>query len=160
MCVTILHLMGNQIRRQPKYAIDAGNKNYDDVPGVDEVCKKKFSSVFYGGYGYMFLWFCPIHGHCYGFHLIAGSEGRKDPFSSLFIYLPTAHKEVFYDFACQYSEYFLNREPQYFLQTRFWHDLFHSITYKCGKCFKSSRICGMIGINSKFVNSSILIFNV
>ena len=40
---------GNQIRRQPKYAIDAVNKNYDDVPGVDEVCKKKFSSVSYGG---------------------------------------------------------------------------------------------------------------
>ena len=74
---------GNQIRRQPKYAIDAVNKNYDDVPGVDEVCKKKFPSVSYGGYGYMFLWLCPIHGHCYGFHLIACSVGRKDPFSSL-----------------------------------------------------------------------------
>ena len=26
------------------------------------------------------------------------------------------------------SEYCLNREPQFFLQTRFWHDLFHNIT--------------------------------
>ena len=42
-----------------------------------------------------------------------------------------------------------NREPQYFLHTRFWHDLFHGITHKCGKCFKSSRVCGMVGINSE-----------
>ena len=140
---------GNQIRRQPKYSIDSTNKNYDDVPWVDEICKKKFPTVSYGGYGYIFLWFCPIHGHCYGFHLISGGEGRKDPFSSLFKYKPHAPSDIFYDFACQYSEYCLNREPQYFLHTRFWHDLFHSITHKCGRCFKSSRVCGMSGINSE-----------
>ena len=72
-----------------------------------------------------------------------------DPFSSLFKYMPEAPKDVFYDFACQLSEYCLNREPQYFLCTRFWHDLFHGITHKCGKCFKSSRVCGMVGVNSE-----------
>ena len=124
-------------------------RNYDDLPGVDEACRKKYPNVSYGGYGYIFLWFCPIHGQCYGSHLIDGGEGRKDPFSSLLKYLPTAPQDIFYDFACQYSEYCLNREPQYFLNTRFWHDLFHSITHKCGKCFKSSRICGLVGINSE-----------
>ena len=53
---------GNQIRRQPKYAIDAVDKNYNDVRGVDEVCKKKFPSVSYGGYGYMSLWFIQYMG--------------------------------------------------------------------------------------------------
>ena len=86
----------------------------------------------------LFLCFCSIYGHCYGFHLIAGGEGRKHPFSSLVEYSSTAPAEFFYDFACQLSEYCLNREPQYFLNTRFWHDLFHGITHKCGKCFKSS----------------------
>ena len=71
-------------------------RNYDDVPGVEQLCKK-FPSVSYGSYGYLFLWLCPIHWHCYGFHLIAGCEGRKDPFSSLFEYLPTAPKEIFCD---------------------------------------------------------------
>ena len=140
---------GNQIRKQPVYCVDQAKKNDDDVPCVDEICRKKFPSVSYGGFGYMFLWFCPIHGHCYGFHLISGGEGRKDPFSSLFKYLPKAPTDIFYDFACQLHEYCLNREPQYFLNTRFWHDLFHGITHKCGKCFKSSRICGMVGINSE-----------
>ena len=87
--------------------------------------------------------------HCYGFHLIPGGEGRKDPFSSLLRYLPTALTDIFYDFVCQLSEYCLDREPQYFLHTKFWHDLFHGINHKCGKCFKSSRICGMVGINSE-----------
>ena len=99
--------------------------------------------------GYIFLWFCPVHGHCYGFHLISGGEERKGPFSSLFKYLPNAPTDLFYDFACQLSEYCLNREPQYFLHARLWHDLFHGITHKCGKCFKSSRICGLVGINSE-----------
>ena len=90
-----------------------------------------------------------MHGHCYGFHLISGGEGRKDPFSSICKYLPNAPSDIFYDFACQLNEYRLNREPQYFKCTRFWHDLFHGISHKCGKCFKSSRVTGMSGINSE-----------
>ena len=139
---------GNQVRKQPTYSIEQAKNNYDDIPCVDEMCNKKFPKVSYGRFGYMFLWFCPIHGHCYGFHLIAGGEGRKHLFSSLVKYSPTAPTDIFYDFACQLSEYCLNRKQQYFLNTRFWNDLFHGITHKCGKCFKSSRICGMVGINS------------
>ena len=142
-------LHGNQVRKQPQYCIDQAKKNYDDVPSVDDMCQKKFPCVSYGGFGYMFLWLCPVHGHCYGFHLMSGGEGRKDPFSSLFKHLPEAPSDIFYDFACQLSEYCLNRELQYFLSTRFWQDLFHGISHKCGKCFKSSRICGMVGINSE-----------
>ena len=113
------------------------NTNYDDDPEVDIACSKKFPSVSFGGFGYLFLWFCPIHGHCYGFHLISGGEGRKDPFSSLFKYMEKAPKHIFYDFACQLSEYCLNREPEFFKHTRFWHDLFHSLGHKCGINFKS-----------------------
>ena len=140
---------GNQIHNQPKYTIDQKHVNYDDLPDVDEMCQKRFPRLSYGGYGYMFLWFCPIHGHCYGFHLISGAEGRKDPFSSLYKYLPEAPEDIFYDFACQYSEYCLNREPYYFRCTRFWHDLFHGIPHKCGKAFKSSRVSSLTGINSE-----------
>lgn len=123
-------------------------KNYD-LPEVDEACRKMYPKVSFGGFGYMFLWFCPIHGHSYGFHLIEGGEGRKDPFHSLTKYCKEAPEHIFYDFACQLSEYCLNREPKFFCCTRFWHDLFHGIPHKCGNNFKSRRISGLEGINTE-----------
>ena len=108
----------------------------------------------------MFVYFCPIHGHSYGFHLINGSEGRKDPFGALYKYKENMPKHLFYDFACQMSEYCLNREPQLFLHTKFWHDLFHSITHTCGDNFKSVCIEGMDGINTEICEQVQWIFTV
>ena len=54
---------GNQSSKQPKYDINPSNKNYDNTPRVDDICRKKFPSVSYGGFEYIFIWFCPIHGH-------------------------------------------------------------------------------------------------
>ena len=96
---------GGQIRKQPHYNIQSTWSNYDDHPIADGVCQKKYPLVSYGGYSYMLLWFCPVHGHSYGFHIISGSEGRKDPFSSLYKYKPNAPQELYYDFACQLSEF-------------------------------------------------------
>lgn len=147
---------GCQLRKTPKYNIDceakdrAGNlENYDQLPKVDEPCRKMFPKVSFGGFGYMFIFFCPIHGHCYGCHLIEGGEGRKDPFHALFKYMEEPPTDVFYDFACQLSEYSLNREPGFFCCTRFWHDLFHGVTHKCTANFKSQRVCGLEGVNSE-----------
>lgn len=142
---------GNAVRRMPTYQVSRSGRrrNYDDEPEVDDPCTKMYPSVSFGGFGYMFLWFCPIHGHAYGFHLIAGGEGRKDPFSSLYKYMDTPPEHIFYDFACQLQEYCLNREPELFKNTRFWHDLFHSITHLCGPNFKSGRVTGLEGINSE-----------
>ena len=58
-------------------------------------------------------------------------------------------QDVFYDFACNLSEYALNREPDLFFSTRFWHDLFHSSTHLCGPNFKSGRVLGLEGINAE-----------
>ena len=142
---------GNQLREMPTYIVSGSgkNNNYDDHPEVDQACTKNFPGVSFGGFGYLFLWFCPIHGHSYGFHLIAGGEGRKDPFSSLFKYIQEPPDDIFYDFACQLNEYCLNREPELFKWTRFWHDLFHSIGHKCGCNFKSGRVRGLEGINTE-----------
>lgn len=140
---------GNQVRETPEYEISGKGKVCDDRPEVDELCQKLFPQVSYGGFGYMFLFFCPIHGHCYGFHLIGGGEGRKDPFSAMFKYMEEPPTDVFYDFACQLSEYCLNREPGFFKKTRFWHDIFHGITHVCGDCHKSTRITGMEAVNSE-----------
>ena len=94
---------GEQIYKMPEYRVSSRitTANYDEQPVVDGVCNKKFPRVYTVGFGYLFLWFCPIHGHAYGFHLIQGGEGHKDPFASLYKYLETPPKNVFYDFACQ-----------------------------------------------------------
>ena len=83
------------------------------------------------------------------FHFIAEGEGRGDPFSSLFKYKKTMPKEIFYDFACQLSEYALNRESELFKNTRFWHDLFHALGHLCGWNFKSGRVIGLDNINTE-----------
>ena len=111
---------GEQVRKMPEYQVGASSiVNYDDIPVVHDPCTKNYPGVSTAGFGYMFLWFCALHGHCYGFHLIAGGEGRRDPFLSIFKYKKTMPKELFYDFACQLYEYTLNREPELFKNTRF-----------------------------------------
>ena len=64
----------------------------------------------------------------------------RDPFSSLYAYFPKAPHELFYDVACSLNEYSLNRDPAYFQQTRFWHDLFHGFSHKCPPSLRSSRL--------------------
>ena len=135
---------GNQVRDIPSYSIQ-GKDRSRDTSG----CTKDFPTVPYGGFGYMFLFFCPYHGHCYGFHLIDGGEGRKDPFSAIFKYMEEAPQEIFYDFACKLQEYCLNREPEFFRSVRFWHDLFHAINHICGINFRSTRVVGLDGANSE-----------
>ena len=133
---------GCQVRRLPTYKMLSGKKS-------EPVCTKLFPQVSYGGFGYLMAFFCPLHGHCYGFHLISGGEGRKDVFSALWKFKPSAPEHLFYDFACQLQHYCLNREPNLFLRTRFWHDIFHSFNHKCGSIYKSKRVAGLGGVNSE-----------
>ena len=150
-CCILFSPTGKQLRKLPNYKVVKTSKtpNFDDNPLVDKQCTKNYPGVSHGGYGYMFVYFCPIHGHSYGFHLINGSEGRKDAFAALYKYKETIPEHLFYDFACQLSKYCLNREPHLFINTKFWHDLFHSITHVCGNNFKSVRIEGLEGINTE-----------
>ena len=41
-------------------------------------CAKVFPQVSEKGMTYLFLLLCPRQVHCYGFHIIPGSEGRED----------------------------------------------------------------------------------
>ena len=58
-------------------------------------------------------------------------------------------EDIYYDFACQLSEYCLNREPELFKNTWFWHDLFHLVGHVCGINFKSGRVLGLKGVNTE-----------
>ena len=140
---------GNQVRHIPICEVNTLNNNFDEAPYGKAQCKKQYGKVSLGGWTYLFLWFCPVHGHCYGFHIIDGAEGRKDPCFSLFRYMQAATKEVFYDFACSLSEYCLNRIPAFIHHTRFWHDVFHGVTHVCGDNFKSRRLDHFVGINTE-----------
>ena len=142
---------GNQLREMPTYKADIEKEiNKKEVYSVDDdQCRKKYPLVSFGGYSYILLWFCPLHGHSYGFHLIDGAEGRKDPFCSLVKYMPDMPDELFYDFACSFSEYCLNREPDLFKNTCFWHDLFYATGHICGINFRSTKVEGLDGVNSE-----------
>ena len=143
-CAYYFTASGAQVRKLPVHSITGKEPKTVEAP-----CNKTYPLVSRGVYGYLFLWFCPLHGHCYGFHLIKGGEGRKDPFASLWKFLPNPPKEVFYDFACGMSEYCLNREPNYFRETRFFHDIFHSFPHVCGPNFRSVRLSSLDGVNTE-----------
>lgn len=128
---------GNQLRKMPRYKV---NKEKEDADLRNEACTKKYPQVGKQGFGYMFFWLCPSHGHVYGGHMIVGGEGRKDPFSSLYKFCETAPEIIFYDNACQFSEYSLTREPKFFRNSLVYHDAFHSYAHICSKTFKSKRI--------------------
>ena len=135
---------GNKIRTLPNYTLNESASETQRTM-VHTECSKKFPRVSRGGYSNLFLWLCPKHGHCYGFHLIPGSEGRKDPFASIYQYKPVPPKHVFYDFSCSLSEYSLSRAPGYFRHVRMWFDLFHSFNHTCGDAFKYQRLDSSIG---------------
>ncbi len=134
---------GLQQRKIPSYSLV-------DKSSTTDVCTKLYPQVSYGGFGYLLAFFCPIHGHSYGFHLIAGGEGRKDVFAALYKFCRIPPQHIFYDFACQLSEFCNNREPSYFQATRFWHDIFYGFNHTtCGSTYKSIRVASMEGINSE-----------
>ncbi|XP_057307007.1 uncharacterized protein LOC130645141 [Hydractinia symbiolongicarpus] len=140
---------GCQVRKMRQFTIDTKERihaNFDDPP--DNGCEKRFPTVSKKGTTYVFLWFCPLHGHCYGFHTIPGSEGRKDPAASLLTHINSAPDDIFYDFACSLSEYCKNRESGFFAKTRFFHDVFHGYTHKCTNAFKYNRLLASSAINS------------
>ncbi len=134
---------GNQVRELPEYS---GLKSQS---AAGPRCTKLYPQVSYGGFGYIFLFFCPYHGHCYGFHLIKDAEGRKDPFSAITKYMPNPPEDLYYDFACGLSKYSLTREPDFWKNTRLWHDLFHGVGHVCGSVFNTTRIQGMKAANTE-----------
>ena len=139
---------GYQIRQIQKFTADSkkGSENFDDLP--DFLCAKRFPQVSKQGTPYIFLWFCPQYGYCFGYHIIPGSERRKDPASSLYSHLECPPDIVSYDFACSLSEYTHNRESGYLQNTHFYHDVFHGFTHKCTPAFRCDKLKAFKTVNS------------
>ena len=141
---------GLQLRDVRKFSIDdkgKSKKTHDDIP-INSKCTKRYPVVAMKGSTFLFLWFCPMHGHCYGFHIVNGSEGRKDPCFSLYTHLTDAPDSIFYDFACSLEEYCLNRESQYYKNTRFFHDVFHGYSHTCSSVYSSRRLLDFRSVNT------------
>ena len=76
------------------------------------------------------------HVICYGFHCIPRSEGRDDVFSAMVTRWPKAPKHVIYDFACALGPYCMLREPEFFADTKFLIDNFHTANHtKCDRAW-------------------------
>ena len=137
---------GCPVRKLPQYECNEKKESDDD----ESKCRKSYVEVAKCGTTYLFLWFDPIHyGHCYGYHIIPASEGRKDPFASAFLHMEKPPEEVFYDFSCQLEEYCLNREPKFWRSCRFWHDIFHGYSHKCPYVYMSKRIPALRKANTE-----------
>uniref|UniRef100_A0A8H8CF18 HMG domain-containing protein n=1 Tax=Psilocybe cubensis TaxID=181762 RepID=A0A8H8CF18_PSICU len=132
------HYAMAQIRERPKYPnlpYEAGN----DLVGANEdedTCHKYYSTYSKKRLtgGIMCVW-C-THSVCYGFHCIRAAEGRNDVFSAIYTRWKQAPEVIVYDFACALQPYCMSREPDFFKNTRFVIDIFHSSEHKCGEaCF-------------------------
>ena len=129
---------GNQLRNIPKFSLNRSATKPDD-----EDCRKKAVPSTKQDWSHLFLWFCPIHGHCYGYHIIKGAEGPKDAFASSAKYMEKPPEEIYYDNACHLNDYCFNRAPAYFRDSQFWFDIFHSTNHKCGDNHRCQDITGI-----------------
>ena len=90
---------GCQIRKARPFTIDA--ERHGSSQATKENCTKIYPHVSGRGMTFLFLWFCPLHHHCYWFHMINGSEGRKDPMQSLYTHLEHSPDALLYNNVCQ-----------------------------------------------------------
>lgn len=129
-----------EIRQRPKYPSLAYESGSDGI-GIDDDKDSDICQKFYSTYskkrltgGIMCVW-C-THSVCYGFHCIPSAEGRNDVFSAIYTRWAKAPRIVVYDFACALQPYCMTREPEFFKNTRFLIDIFHSSEHKCSEaCF-------------------------
>ncbi|KAH6907049.1 hypothetical protein BKA70DRAFT_1372298 [Coprinopsis sp. MPI-PUGE-AT-0042] len=108
-----------KIRERPYYPHLRNDQQRDKSSKRGDRCGKYFA--LYGQQcltGRIMVVWC-THSICYGFHTIAASEGRDDVFSAI-------------DFACALGPYCMLREPEFFADTFFAIDHFHSTGHsKC-----------------------------
>ena len=136
---------GEQLRQTRGFPKDATKASamYDETPSGN-FCHKNYGKLKGCSPAYIFFFFCPAHGHCYGGHIIDGREGRKDPSCALYTHMETAPSILFYDFACSLEEYNLNRESGFWINTRLYHDIFHGYSHVCSPQFKMNKAASQL----------------
>jgi hypothetical protein len=94
------------------------------------------------------------HSICYGSHCIPLGEGRNNVFSAIIMCWPKAPKRVIYDFACALGPYCLTQELNFFGDTQFLIDDFHSSGHS--KCSPAAflKTCVAVDAHLGHLNSS------
>ncbi|KAJ7583992.1 hypothetical protein C8J56DRAFT_790501 [Mycena floridula] len=121
-----------QIRVRPKYPKLPWDQKVENSKNRGDKCSKYYSTYVEKTQtgGIMVAW-C-THSICYGFHCIRKGEGRDDVFSAMVTRWKKAPQTVVYDFACALGPYCMLREPDFFADTQFVIDAFHSTGHtKC-----------------------------
>ncbi len=85
----------------------------------------------------LWIWTCLSHSRIAGYHIIKRAEGKRDAVCSLYKYKRSPPQMVMVDFACHAEESGLNWLPEYFKDTMFVHDMFHSYGHVCSSRFGS-----------------------
>ncbi|EJD34350.1 hypothetical protein AURDEDRAFT_76257 [Auricularia subglabra TFB-10046 SS5] len=134
-----------QIRARPQYPglRTDGKVDRNVVSGADGIgCSKYYAEYGQKGYTGGVVAFWCTHGICYGFHCVPEGEGRNDAFSAMYTRWPKAPRVVIYDFACALAPYCMTREAEFFKDTVFLIDKFHSSGHKaCSPaCFASNYV--------------------
>ncbi|KAJ7589997.1 hypothetical protein C8J56DRAFT_1048168 [Mycena floridula] len=121
-----------QLRHRPRYPRIKNDQCYGGSEKRGGNCSKYYARYGKNGLtgGIMAPW-C-THSIAYGFHCIPIGEGRNDVFAAMVTRWPKAPEMVVYDFACALGPYCMAREPQFFADTQFVIDTFHTSGHK--KC--------------------------
>ncbi len=99
----------------------------------------------------LWIWVCLQHERIVGWHIMPKHEGRRDPLLSLYRMKEKAPKVILVDFSCGAEESSLNWAPEFFMNTSFYHDIFHGYTHKCTDRFKCDRVEILEGMNSSIM---------
>lgn len=121
-----------QIRHHPTYPWLTHDQWQDSGGSRGAKCSKYYSQ--YGEKrqtgGIMCAW-C-MHSICYGFHCIPKGEGQNDVFSAMVTRWLKPPRCVIYDFACALGPYCMMHKLDFFGDTQFLIDAFHSTSHtKC-----------------------------
>ncbi|KAF9455234.1 hypothetical protein BDZ94DRAFT_870632 [Collybia nuda] len=139
-----------QIRSRPQYPRLTHDQRNDSGGNRGAKCSKYYSQ--YGQQrltgGIMGAW-C-THSICYGFHCIPNGEGRNDVFSAMVTRWPKPPKRVIYDFACALGPYCLLCEPDFFADTLFVIDNFHSVGHS--KCAPAAFLSSYSRVDPRLVS--------
>ncbi|KAJ7589287.1 hypothetical protein C8J56DRAFT_1048926 [Mycena floridula] len=121
-----------QLRHRPRYPRIKNDQRYGGSEKRGGNCSKYYARYGKNGLtgGIMAPW-C-THSIAYGFHCIPIGEGRNDVFAAMVTQWPKAPEMVVYDFACALGPYCMAREPQFFADTQFVINTFHTSGHK--KC--------------------------
>ena len=85
----------------------------------------------------LWLWTCLEHSRIAAYHVIKKAEGKRDAICSLYRFKREPPRLMMVDFACHAEECGLNWLPEYYKDTSFLHDIFHSYGHVCYSHFGS-----------------------